>query len=73
MSWFDQTLAGMEAARLNTLHLHLSDFCRFALDLPEFPQARAPQGGGLMYRYANKCNCIYALFLASVFVFMRRF
>ena len=48
MSWFDQTLAGMEAARLNTLHLHLSDFCRFALDLPEFPQARAPQGGGLM-------------------------
>ena len=38
MAWLNQTLAGMEAARMNVLHLHLSDFCRFALDLPEFPQ-----------------------------------
>jgi len=52
MSWFDQTLAGMEAARLNTLHLHLSDFCRFALDLPEFPQVRAAQTGLLEGTYS---------------------
>lgn len=52
LSWFDQTLAGMEAARLNVLHLHLSDFCRFALDLPAFPQVKAAQTGLLEGTYS---------------------
>lgn len=35
---FKQVIDGMALMRMNLLQLHLSDFCRFALDLPGFPE-----------------------------------
>eukprot|EP00929_Paragymnodinium_shiwhaense_P089483 TRINITY_DN49626_c0_g1_i1.p1 TRINITY_DN49626_c0_g1~~TRINITY_DN49626_c0_g1_i1.p1 ORF type:complete len:1165 (-),score=260.09 TRINITY_DN49626_c0_g1_i1:50-3544(-) len=39
---FRQVIDGMALVKMNLLHLHLNDFCRFALDLPGFPQLRRP-------------------------------
>eukprot|EP00927_Polykrikos_kofoidii_P035684 TRINITY_DN30231_c0_g1_i1.p1 TRINITY_DN30231_c0_g1~~TRINITY_DN30231_c0_g1_i1.p1 ORF type:complete len:1241 (+),score=134.50 TRINITY_DN30231_c0_g1_i1:137-3859(+) len=33
-----QVIDGMALMRMNLLHLHLSDFCRFSVDLPNFPE-----------------------------------
>jgi len=33
-----EVINGMALVRMNFLHLHLSDFCRFAINLPGFPE-----------------------------------
>lgn len=52
MAWLQETLRGMETARLNVLHLHLNDFCRFAVDLPDFPAIAQSQTGLLNGTYS---------------------
>jgi len=52
MAWLQETLRGMETARLNVLHLHLNDFCRFAVDLPGFPAIARSQIGLLNGTYS---------------------
>jgi len=37
---FTHVIDGMALVRMNLLQLHLSDFCRFALELPSFPELR---------------------------------
>jgi hexosaminidase len=34
---------GMAFTKMNLLQLHLNDFCRFALELPSFPELRPPK------------------------------
>mmetsp|Transcript_50737 Transcript_50737/g.142042 ORF Transcript_50737/g.142042 Transcript_50737/m.142042 type:complete len:587 (+) Transcript_50737:48-1808(+) len=45
-----QVVDGMALVRMNVLHLHLNDFCRFALALPGFPELS--QGGLLDGQYS---------------------
>jgi hypothetical protein len=40
MSWLQTSLDGMFASRLNVLHLHLSDFGRMSLDIPNMTKGR---------------------------------
>ena len=41
------TLDGMEIARMNVLHFHLSEFCRFAIESKAFPELSANLSSGL--------------------------
>ena len=40
-------LDGMEIARMNVLHFHLSEFCRFAIESQAFPELSANLSSGL--------------------------
>ena len=40
-------LDGMEIARMNVLHFHLSEFCRFAIESEAFPELSANLSSGL--------------------------
>jgi hexosaminidase len=40
MSWLETSLDGMFASRLNVLHLHLSDFGRMSLEIPNMTHQR---------------------------------
>jgi hexosaminidase len=41
------TLDAMEIARMNVLHFHLSEFCRYAIESKAFPQLSANLSSGL--------------------------
>jgi len=43
-----QVIDGMALTRMNVLHLHLNDFCRFSIDLPGFPMLNRSLAGGVL-------------------------
>lgn len=50
-----EIINGMALVRMNLLQLHLSDYCRFALDLPGFPELnRSLKNGVLEGQYSTQ-------------------